>query len=312
MRKVVIVGCGMVGTSYAYSLINQSVVEELVLIDQKFEYADAQAKDLQHGNVFLDKQAKIKAGNYSDCKDAEIVCITAGAAQKDGQSRMELNKVNANIIKQIVTSIMESGFEGILLIATNPVDVMTYVAQKTSKLPHGRVIGSGTALDSARFRQNLSLYFDISPKHIHARIIGEHGDSSLPLWSSATISSKSILELVEENPEKYNLADIEKCFTDAQNAAYPIIKAKGSTCYGIGISLTNITKSIISDQKSVLTLSSYLDGKYGLSDLYIPVPALVGRDGITDVLELNINQDEKKKLYKSAIEIKKAIADLNL
>lgn len=312
MDRVVVIGVGNVGASFAYAMMMQGTSDEIVLIDRKFDFADAHAQDMNHSNTFLTKQIKIRAGNYSDCKDAKIVCITAGLPQKEGQTRLDLAQDNAMLMKMIVEQIMESGFDGILLIATNPVDVMTHVAQKVSKLPHSRVIGSGTTLDSARFRQNLAQYFDVNPKHVHAKVIGEHGDSSVALWSSAYIGPKPILDLVNENPDKYKFEDLNKAYEDARDAAYDIIKQKGSTYYGIGASLNYITKSILDDQKNVASLSSYLQGEYNHDDVYIAVPSLIGRDGVVEVLSLNLTSTEREKFDYSVELMKKTMNSINL
>lgn len=309
-KKVVVVGTGMVGASYAYSLINQNICNELVLVDLNKESAEANAQDLIHSTCFLDNQPKIYSGEYKDCKDADVVCITAGAAQKPGQTRLDLVEINKKIMTGIVTDVMSSGFDGILLIASNPVDIMTLVAQEVSKLPKERVFGSGTTLDTARFRNNLAQYFDVNPTDVNAYIIGEHGDSSLPVWSTATIGQKSIAEYLEENPSKYNQAGLDKCFTDARDAAYEIIKGKGATYFGIGIALARITKAIFCDQKVLLTVGVYQDGKYGIDGIYLPVPARVGKDGIVEVQKLNISAKEQEQLEASATQLQGIINNI--
>ncbi len=311
-QKVVVVGTGMVGASYAYSLVNQGLVNELVLIDLNEKSAIANAEDIKHATCFLPKQPKIYAGTYEDCKDADLVCITAGAAQKPGQTRLDLVKINAKIMTGIVTEIMASGFDGILLLASNPVDIMTMVARKVSGLPKERVFGSGTTLDTGRLRTNLSEYFGCNPTNVHAYIVGEHGDSSLPLWSTASIGQKPILEIVEESNGKYSLEDLNKCYEEARDAAYKIIEGKGATYFGIGVSLARITKAIFSNQGSILTCGVHLDGEYGLEDVCIPVPAMIGENGIEEIQSLNISEDELAKLQASANTLKEIYSELEI
>lgn len=309
-RKVVVVGTGMVGASYAYSLINQALVNEMVLVDLNRKSAEANAKDLIHSTCFLENQPKIYAGDYSDCKDADIVCITAGAPQKPGETRLDLVGKNSKIMTGIVEEIMKSGFDGIILVAANPVDIMTLVAQRVSGLPKSRVFGSGTTLDSARLRSNLAEYFNYNPTNVHAYIIGEHGDSSLPVWSTATIGQKPILEIVEESNGEYTMEGLNECFVSARDAAYEIIEGKGATYYGIGIALARITKAIFYNQRVILTCGVYLDGEYGIEGLYLPVPAVVGENGIEKIEKLRINDEEQSQLEESANNLLEIIASL--
>ncbi len=311
-KQKVVVGTGMVGASYAYSLVNQGLVNELVLIDLNEKSAIANAEDIKHATCFLSKQPKIYAGTYADCKDADVVCITAGAAQKPGQTRLDLVKINTKIMTGIVTEIMASGFDGILLLASNPVDIMTMVAKEVSGLPKNRVFGSGTTLDTGRLRTNLSEYFGCNPTNVHAYIVGEHGDSSLPLWSTASIGQKPILEIVEESNGKYSIDDLNELYVEARDAAYKIIEGKGATYFGIGVSLARITKAIFSNQGSILTCGVHLEGEYGLSDVCIPVPAMIGANGIEDIQTLNISEDELSKLHASANTLKEIYAELEI
>lgn len=309
-NKIVIVGTGMVGSSYAYSLITQGLVDEIVLINNVVKVAEAQAADLIHGTNFLPKQPKIYSGTYKDCRNAKIVCVTAGAAQKQGQSRLDLVDQNAQIMKSIVNEIKANDFRGILLIASNPVDVMTYVAYQTSGYISRRVISSGTVLDTARFRYNISKYLDYSSTQVHANIIGEHGDSSLPVWSIARIENKLISDMIKDSNNKYNFNDLDKCFIDARDAAYDIIQGKGSTYYGIGTSLSRITKAILNDENSILTIGSYLKGEYGINDIYLPLPSVLNRAGVREILEVKISDNEKTKLLSSAKQLKVVIDHL--
>ncbi len=305
-RKVVIVGAGMVGASYAYSMVNQNIADDIVMIDLNNDLASAHAQDMSDGNVFLPNSMRIRSGDYSECADADIVCITAGAIQKEGQTRLDLAVVNAKITKNIVNQVMETKFNGILLIAINPVDVMTYVAQKVSSLDKRHVIGSGTNLDSARLKKNIANYLNINSQSVHAMIIGEHGDSSLAVWSSALVGPKPMLEYIAERKD-VTVQGLEECYTNARDAAYKIIENKGSTYFGIGLSLAKITSDILTDQDRVLPLSVSVDGMYNLNDMYISLPAIVGNDGIKEVLSLNLSDEEYMKLINSANMISETI-----
>ncbi|MGL5750282.1 MAG: L-lactate dehydrogenase [Paraclostridium sp.] len=303
-NKVVIVGTGMVGMSYAYSMVNQGTCEELVLIDIDKERAIGEAMDLNHGLNFGQRKMKIYAGDYSDCKDAYIICITAGAIQAEGETRLDLLNKNTKIMKSIIESIKSSGFEGILLIATNPVDIMTYVAQKLSGCDKNKVIGSGTTLDSARLSYMLSEKLDINPKNIHAYVMGEHGDSQFVAWSYALQGVQPIYQIASRKDSKIRYDDLALVEDEVRNVAYEIIKRKKSTYYGIGMALTAITKAILENENSVLTVSSYLNGEYNQEDVYIAVPSVVNKDGVREVIQLPLEKNEKEKLDKS-IEIMK-------
>ncbi|WP_186580924.1 L-lactate dehydrogenase [Aquibacillus kalidii] len=297
-RKVVIIGTGLVGSSYAYALLNQGVANELVLIDVNREKAEGEARDLNHGMPFASPM-KIRAGGYEECSNADLVVITAGANQKPGETRLDLVSKNAKIFKGIVTSVMEVGFKGIFLVATNPVDILSHVTLEVSGLPKERVIGSGTILDTARFRYLLSEHFEIDSRNVHAYIIGEHGDSELPVWSHVQIggiplSKYAKIDDVENNPE------MTKIFENVRDAAYHIIERKGATYYGIGLGLMRLTKAILHNENSIVTVSTLLEGQYGLDNVYLGVPAIVNEYGIRQVVELELNETEKQKLHNSA------------
>ncbi|WP_332633567.1 L-lactate dehydrogenase [Halalkalibacter flavus] len=294
VNRVVLIGTGAVGCSYAYSLINQGVAEELVLIDVNELRSEGEAMDLNHGLPFAPTAMKVWNGTYEDCQQADLVVITAGLAQKPGETRLDLVAKNTAIFKQIVGNIMKSGFDGIFLVATNPVDIMTYVTWKESGLPKERVIGSGTTLDSARLRYMLGDYFEIDPRNIHAYIIGEHGDTELPVWSHTTIGIDKLESYIERN-DTYNTGALDKIFENVRDAAYHIIERKGATYYGIGMSLVRITKAILQNENSVLPISAYLTGEYGHNDIYIGVPAIINRNGIRKILEIELNNKEKNQ-----------------
>ena len=301
--KVVLVGTGFVGMSMAYSMLNRGGISELVLIDIDKEKTVGEEMDLSHGLPFAPQKMIIKAGDYSDCKDAEIVVITAGAAQKPGQTRLELAEVNTKIVKQITKNIMESGFNGTIIVASNPVDLMAYVVYKVSGLPKNRVIGSGTVLDTARLRYMISEYLNVSSKNVHAYIMGEHGDSSFVPWSHCYVGCKKLIDILEDNNTP--IEELEKLHQNVINAAYEIINRKKATYYGIGMSLNRLVRAILDDENAIITVSTYLEnGEYGQNDVYIGVPAIVNKNGIRELLKLDLNEKEQEQLNKSCKLIK--------
>ena len=295
--KVVLIGTGFVGMSMAYAMLNRGGVSELVLIDVDKDKAKGEEMDLSHGLAFAPQKMVIKAGDYSDCKDAQVAVITAGIAQKPGQTRLELAEVNTKIVKQITESLMESGFNGVIVMVTNPVDLMTYVAAKVSGLPKEKVIGSGTVLDTARLRYLIGDYLKISTKNIHAYIMGEHGDSSFVPWNYALVGCKKIIDVMEDN--HHSMKTLDKLHEDVVNAAYEIIDKKKATYYGIGIALSRIVKAIIDNENSILTISTYLDGEYNQKDVYIGVPAIINSNGVREIVNLDLTKEEQEKFDKS-------------
>ncbi|MEH7885509.1 L-lactate dehydrogenase [Bacillus sp. JJ1609] len=306
VNRVVLVGTGFVGSSYAFAMINQGVAEELVLVDLNKEKSEGDAMDLNHGMAFAPSQTKIWFGSYADCKDADLVVLCAGANQKPGETRLDLVEKNTKIFKSIVEEIMASGFDGIFLVATNPVDILTYAVWKFSGLPKERVIGSGTILDTARFRFLLGDYFKVDTRNVHAYIIGEHGDTELPVWSHADIGGKPIAKMMKDQ-ERYKHDDLEQIFTNVRDAAYHIIQRKGATYYGIAMGLVRLTKAILHDENSILTVSAQLNGEYGHNDIYIGVPAIVNRSGIREIVELSLDEEEQKKFDHSVEVLKQAM-----
>ncbi|MGD7051778.1 L-lactate dehydrogenase [Sutcliffiella horikoshii] len=298
ISRVALIGTGFVGSSYAFALLNQGVAEELVLIDLNRGKSEGDAMDLNHGIAFAPTPTKIWYGDYKDCQDADIVVICAGANQKPGETRLDLVEKNTKIFKSIVDEVMGNGFDGIFLVATNPVDILTYATWKFSGLPKERVIGSGTILDTARFRYVLGDYFQVDARNVHAYIIGEHGDTELPVWSKADIGGKPILELMAKQ-EKYREEDLNDLFVSVRDAAYQIIERKGATYYGIAMGLVRLTKAILQNENSILTVSAYLDGEYDSKDIYIGVPAIVNRNGIRDILELDLSEKETEQFQHS-------------
>lgn len=310
--KVVIVGTGMVGMSYAYSLLNQGTVEELVLIDINKERAEGEAMDLNHGLSFSPRKMKIYAGEYSDCKDADIVVITAGVSQKDGETRIDLLNRNAKIMKLVVSSVMASGFNGIILVASNPVDILAYVAWKASGLPSSKVFGSGTSLDTARLRFEIAEKANISVKNIHAYIMGEHGDTEFVCWSNAYIGVKPLKDVIDTT-DHIKFEDLEKIHQNVKNAAYEIIKRKNATYYGIGMTLVSITKAILSNENRIIPISAYNDGNYDIDkDLYIGLPAVLNADGVHHVVKLKLNEEETAQLKHSASVLKNILNQMEI
>jgi L-lactate dehydrogenase len=305
LKKVVLIGTGFVGMSMAYSMLNTGGIDELVLVDVDKEKTIGEAMDLSHGLPYAQSKMKIKAGDYEDCKDADIVVITAGAAQKPGQTRLELTAINAKIAKSVTEKIMISGFDGIIIVAGNPVDLMSYVVYKVSGLPANRVIGSGTILDTARLRYLISEYLGISSANVHAYMLGEHGDSSFVPWMNTYIGTKSLMEYMVERNE--NMDELHKIYRDVQEAAYEIIARKKATYYGIGLSLNRLVQAILNDENAIFTVSSYQQGEYLQEGLYIGIPAIVNRNGIKEVMHLNLNQNDQRKFNKSCETLKAII-----
>lgn len=300
MKKVVIIGCGNVGMSYAYALLNQkNSVNELVLIDLDEERVIGEAMDLNHCLAVGPNKMHIKCGNYSDCKDASIVCIAAGANQKPGETRMDLIHKNASIFKSIIDQVMENGFQGIFLIATNPLDVMTYLTWKYSGLPTNKIIGSGTILDTARLRFLLGDTLNVNPKNVHAYVIGEHGDSEFVPWSNVNIGLQNINQFLNTENQK-------KIENEVRNAAYEIIKRKGATYYGIGMCLVRITNAILDDENTILTVSTY-DKE---NDVFVGLPTVLNKDGARERIYVNLTEEETQKLQSSIDLIKDAIHSL--
>ncbi len=301
--KVVLVGTGFVGMSMAYSMLNRGGVNELILIDIDKEKTIGEEMDLSHGLPFAPQKMVIRAGDYNECKDAEVVVITAGIAQKPGQTRLELAQTNTKIIKQITKDIMSSGFNGIIVVASNPVDLMTYVVSKVSGLPKNKVIGSGTVLDTARLRYLLADYLKVSSKNIHAYIMGEHGDSSFVPWDHSYVGCKRIKDIMKDG--NYPIEDLERIHKEVVNAAYEIIEKKKATYYGIGMSLNRLVRAILDNENSILTVSTYLkDGEYGQDDIYIGVPAVINKGGVRELLDIDLNEKEQAKLDNSCKLIK--------
>ena len=296
-RKVVLVGAGFVGMSMAYSLLNQGGVEELVLIDVNKDKTIGEEMDLSDGLPYAPHKMKIKAGDYSECKDANIVVITAGLAQKPGQTRLELAVVNAKIMKEITQNVMANGFSGVFIVASNPVDLMSYVVAEVSGMPKSKVIGSGTVLDTARLRYLIAEYLQVSSKNVHAYILGEHGDSSLVPWDHCYVGCKKMIDIMKDN--NYPMDDLKKIHDGVWQAAYKIIEKKKATYYGIGMALNRLVHAVLNDENSILTVSTYQNNEYGQEGMYIGVPAIINKDGVKEILELKLNDEDQAKFNHS-------------
>lgn len=301
-QKVIIIGDGAVGSSYAFSLVNQNIGREIGIIDIDKARTEGDAMDLSHALAYTSPK-KIYAAEYSDCGDADIIALTAGAAQKPGETRLDLVEKNLKIFKDIIDNVMKNGFNGIFLIATNPVDVLTYATWKFSGLPKEQIIGTGTSLDSARFRQAIAELLHVDTRNVHGYILGEHGDTEFPVWSHANVGGLQIYEWIKNNPGVNEEALVE-VFFQVRDAAYEIINKKGATFYGIAVSMTRITQAILEDENAILPLSVYLDGEYGQEDIFIGSPAIVNREGIRDVIEIPLNDSEKEKMTVSVKALK--------
>jgi len=306
--KVAIVGAGFVGSTLAYSLVIHGLVSQIVIIDINRERAEGEVMDLNHGLPFA-YPVKMWSGDYPDCKDADIVVIAVDKGQKIEKSRLELARGNFEIMKQIVPRIREYNKNCILLVVTNPLDVMTYAALRLSGSPKNRVIGSGTILDSARLRYLLGEHLQVDPRNVHAYIIGEHGDSEVPVWSLANVAGIRLKDYCPMCNVKYSLEHFDGLFLKVRDAGYEIIKRKGRTHFAVALGLTRIIESILRDENAVLTVSCLLEDYHGVSDICLSVPAILGRSGIKGIIKLPLEQKEIEDFQKSAALIKQ-VADV--
>lgn len=313
IQKAVIIGTGFVGSTTAYTLMMSGLFSELVLIDLNETKARGEAMDMNHGMPFA-KPVKIYQGSYADCKDADIIIITAGANQKDGETRLDLVYKNTEIFKSIVSNVVRytNPDKSILLVVTNPVDILTHVTAKISGWPSAKVIGSGTVLDTARFRYLIGEHVGIDTRNIHGYILGEHGDTELPAWSLTTIAGMPMEKYCTTCQSCSNGQNREEIFYQVKNAAYDIIKAKGATYYAVALAVKRIVEAIMRDEHSILTVSSLLQGQYGISDVCISVPTVVDRNGINRVLEAPLKDEELNMLHHSSNTLKEILHKLNL
>ena len=310
-RKVAIVGCGFVGSSIAFSLMQRGIYSEIVLIDANHARAEGEALDLSHGLPYT-AAMDIYAGDYKDVSDCSLIIITAGANQKPGETRLDLIGKNVAILKSIIPQITAEGFEGILMIVSNPVDVLTYAAREISGYPAHRVIGSGTVLDTARLKYILGRHLDVDNRSVHAVIIGEHGDSELAVWSGANVSGIDLNHFCEIRGHFRHDESMQRIYEDVRDSAYEIIKRKGATYYGIAMAVARIAECIVKDEQAVLPVSVILEGAYGLSGLALSIPSVVGKNGVEKVLEIPLNDQENQALHSSAKQLLAVISELKL
>lgn len=308
-RKVGVVGTGLVGSSFVYALMIRELATEIVLVDVDNEKAIGEMMDFNHGLSFS-KPVKITAGSYADLGSAQVVVVAAGASQRPGETRLDLLARNVKIFRSIVPEVVRHNPGGIILIATNPVDILTYISLKESGQSAAKVIGSGTILDTSRFRFLLGQYYGVDARSVHAYIIGEHGDSEIPLWSLANIGGVRLQEFAPLQNKQYNQSDMDKLFISVRDAAYEIIKRKGATYYAIGLGLVAIVETILGDYRSVLSVSTLMTGQYGVTDMSLSLPCVVGRNGVEEILTLNLSADEDKGFRSSAEKLKATLKSL--
>jgi L-lactate dehydrogenase len=308
-RKITIIGAGNVGATFAYALLLSGLCSEIVLVDANTQKAQGEAMDLNH-TVPLAHPTRIRAGTYADCVGSAVTVVTAGSAQKPGETRLDLVKRNAAIFKSIIPEIVANNPDGILLIATNPVDILSHISLQLSGLPDNKVIGSGTILDTARFRHLLGQHFELDARSVHAFIIGEHGDSEVPVWSLANVAGMPIEEFCQTNRCGCTQADRDEIFQQTRNAAYQIIERKGATFYAIASGLVRIVESILRDQNTILSVSTHIQGLYGIQDVFLSLPCVVNRNGIDRVIQLPLNRLETEALRKSARALQEVLRSL--
>ncbi len=302
-RKVAVIGCGFVGSATAFALMESGLFSEMVLIDADKNRAEGEAMDISHGLPFT-RPMKIYAGEYDDIVDAAIIIVTAGANQKPDETRLDLVHKNVSIYKSIIPEIASRGCEGILLIVSNPVDILTYVAWKLSGFPRNRVLGSGTVLDTARLKYNLGEHLGVDSRSVHAFIIGEHGDSELAVWSSATVSGVPIHKFCEMRGHYNHDEAAERIHETVKNSAYEIIEKKRATYFGVAMAVRRICECLVRDEKSILPVSNLMQGEFGISDIALSVPAVVGADGVENIVPVSLNEEELEKLQASAATLK--------
>ena len=308
-QKCAIIGCGFVGSATAFSLVESGLFSEMVLLDVNMEKAEGEAMDLSHGLPFA-YPMRIYAGSYEDIGDCGLIVLTAGANQKPGETRLQLVQKNVAILKNIIPKIQEQDFQGILLVVSNPVDILTYAAWKLSGLPAKRVIGSGTVLDTARLKYLLGEHLGVDSRSVHAFIIGEHGDSELAVWSSANISGVDLGDFCELIGDPAYRQDLQALYEGVRDSAYEIIEKKGATYYGIAMAVRRIAQCIVRNEHSVLPISTFAEGHYGLSDICMSLPAIVDREGVEQVLDIHLNREELKNLGLSAQALRKVLDEI--
>lgn len=297
--KIAIIGCGLVGSSTAFSLVTQGVCDEILMIDINHEKALGEVMDLRNTIKYLDRNVKIKAATYEDCKDVDMIVITAGAPPKPGQTRLDTLGLSANIAKSIVGPIMDSGFEGIFVVVSNPVDMLAHFVYKLSNLPKNQVIGTGTSVDTARLQNRIADIVNVDPRSVYAYSMGEHGDSQMVPWSTVTVAGKPFTDVMKDNPELTGDVDLDELVLKTAQEGWEIFNRKGTTYYGIATACVGIIKAILYDENKIIPVSTLLEGEYGVNDVYAGVPCILNRTGVADVLEIHMTKDELEKFHKS-------------
>ncbi len=305
--KVVIVGAGMVGSATAYTLIVEGICAEVVLINRNHERAVGEALDLKHSIEFLGRNVRVKAGHYDECKDADIVVITASISMHNIKSRMELLEGNIPVMDDVVTKVMDSGFDGHIIVVTNPVDIISYYVYKKSGLPKAQVIGTGTSLETARLKTLIGDIVNIDPRSVTAYVIGEHGSTMTVPWSHVQVGGKVFINAVEDDPERFKDVDYHQIVEDTARLGFDVYNRKGSTQYGIASATAGIIKSILHDERRMISVSAMLEGEYGESDVYCGVPAILGKEGVIEIAQYHLNEEEDKKFRDSVEAIKDSI-----
>ncbi|WP_438445231.1 L-lactate dehydrogenase [Gorillibacterium sp. sgz5001074] len=312
IRKVAIVGTGLVGSSCAYAMINQSVCEELMLVNRSPEQALAQALDLSHCMDFTYSRTKVYAGDFDRCGDMDVVILAAGGNPTKLQSRLDVMESSVDMVRDVVPKIMQSGFNGIFVVASNPVDIVTYAVWKLSGLPRSRVVGTGTSIDSSRLKTLLSEVFPVEPKSVQGYVLGEHGESQFVAWSHVTVGGKPIRHIIRQNPGRFGHLDLDDIADRTRLAGWEIYKRKGSTYFGIGNALAFITRSVLNDDHKIIAVSAVLEGEYGEKDVCVGVPAIISRDGVQEVVELNLDESELEKFRSSCAVIRSCLTSAKL
>jgi len=309
-KRVAIVGSGLVGATTAFSLQTQGVCDEIMMIDINGERALGEVLDLKDAIEYLGRNVKLTTGTYADCADMDIIVITAGAPPKPGQSRLDTLEIGAKICKSIVEPIMASGFDGIFIVISNPVDILAYYVQKISGLPKNQVIGTGTAIDSARLKSFIAQLVNVDPRSVHAYSMGEHGDSQMVPWSTVTIAGKPFYDVIADNKELVGNVDLNELVARTAREGWEIFNRKGTTYYGIATACAGIIKAILNDENRIIPVSTLLEGEYGETDVYAGVPVILNRSGAADVLEIHMTPEELARFKESAAIIRKNIGKI--
>lgn len=309
-KKVAIIGTGLVGSSTAFSLITQGICDDILMIDINKEKAIGEVLDLNHCMEYLNRYTRVKVGTYEECSDVDIIVITAGAPPVKGQTRLDTLGLSANIAKSIVEPIMKSGFNGHFIVVSNPVDSIAYYVKEVSKLPKNKVIGTGTSLDSARLKNIIGEILNVDPRSVQAYSMGEHGDSQMVPWSHVSIGGKSFEKVLEDNKDRFGNIDLDELVLETARAGWEVFNRKGTTYYGIATSIVAIIKAILDNENRIIPVSAYLEGEYNQKGIYAGVPAVINKDGIKEIVEIDMLEEEKKKFNDSCDVIRECINKL--